>query len=207
MRASARLRVARWQPPAAASARPRRTLYAPPPSSRQAAEGTPVELSLPAKGPQLPLAPPPPLRHTLVDALVPVPTAAVWEALFGAGAALLWDFHRDLGEREMSLTPWLQQGTGGGRSRGGGGGGRARRPGGGDGGNSGAAGGWLAGWADNQALGRVAVRAPAHTHTTPLRVAMGPRQAYNTGGWAGQGVGGGEGVGGSWQAGERACGK
>ncbi|KAI7835596.1 hypothetical protein COHA_010517 [Chlorella ohadii] len=69
-----------------------------------------LELPTPAKGSaQLPFPAPPPLKAVLLDVELPISLAALWLALFHNASSLLADFHQQLGDLDISISPWRQK--------------------------------------------------------------------------------------------------
>jgi len=65
----------------------------------------------PAKGtPQLPFPEPLPLKATLLDVTMPMSLPALWLTLFHGSSSLLADFHKQLGDQEISISPWRLKG-------------------------------------------------------------------------------------------------
>ncbi|KAL4457399.1 hypothetical protein ABPG75_012264 [Micractinium tetrahymenae] len=81
----------------------------PEPAPEEQDEGEEVDLELPAGGKGAGFTPPPPLKATLLDVTLPLSLAAVWLALFRGSSAMLADFHQQLGDLAVTISPWHRQ--------------------------------------------------------------------------------------------------
>lgn len=68
-----------------------------------------MELPPAVKGPQLPFPEPAPLKAPLLDVTLPMPLPTLWLSLFHASSSLLSDFHQQLGDLEVRISPWRRQ--------------------------------------------------------------------------------------------------
>jgi hypothetical protein len=83
---------------------------APAATDQDEGEEVSLELPAPAKGSaQLPFPAPPPLKAVLLDVELPISLAALWLAMFHNNSSLLANFHQDLGDLDISISPWRQK--------------------------------------------------------------------------------------------------
>lgn len=76
-------------------------------------EDVEVELPAPSKGGHpASFEEPLPLKAVLLDVTLPMPLAALWLALFHGSSALLSDFHQQLGDLAVSVSPWREKDDG-----------------------------------------------------------------------------------------------
>lgn len=80
------------------------------PTPHAQADGTPCSVELPKAAPPLPFSPPPPLGTRLVDVELPLSLPALWAAVFSGGSQLLLEFHRAVGDVNISYGAWMQKG-------------------------------------------------------------------------------------------------
>lgn len=78
-------------------------------------EGEVIDVELPAlagRGPTLPFTPPRPLHNVLLDATFPISINSLWTFLLSGNSTELVEFHRSIGDIELSLSPWRKRANG-----------------------------------------------------------------------------------------------
>lgn len=78
-------------------------------------EGEVISVELPAlagRGPNLPFTPPRPLHNVLMDATFPISINSLWTFLMSGNSTELVEFHRSIGDIELSLSPWKRRANG-----------------------------------------------------------------------------------------------
>ena len=78
-----------------------------------------MDLPAAGKGPSLPFPAPAPLKAVLLDVELPLSLPALWLALFHGSSGLLAEFHQQLGDLDISVSPWRLKGAVAGRRAGG----------------------------------------------------------------------------------------
>lgn len=83
-------------------------------------EGEVIDVELPAvvsRGPKLPFTAPRPLHAVLLEATFPCSINNLWTYLLSGKSSELVEFHRNLGDVDIALSPWKKRPTSGQRSR------------------------------------------------------------------------------------------
>jgi hypothetical protein len=89
-------------------------------SISQEEEGEVISVELPAfsnRGPKLPATSPRPLHTVLLEATFPCSLQSLWTYLLSGNSSELAEFHRNLGDVDIVLTPWKKRPSSGNRTR------------------------------------------------------------------------------------------